>query len=279
MRRGRLPHLATHYSPNGLPDPEALWSALGEALSEASNEILPWLELAPQTNEVGRSAVLFAGLSHLSSIHEQPIHLFEIGASAGLNLNLDRYAYRFAGEQFGDPDSPLELSPSWQGPLPPCRKVEIASRRGCDVFPLDTTDPGDREQLLAYVWPDQTERVERLAQALDIATSHPVRIEKAEAAEWTEQAIPPTGLRVLMHSIAFQYFPRDSQQRIAQHMEAIGTRSDAALAWLRFELDPELENRFSLRLRLWPGGSDRLLAIAGPHGTPIEWIPPTMGER
>ena len=104
-------------------------------------------------------------------------------------------------------------------------------------------------------------------------------IEKAEAADWIERTMPSTGLRVLMHSIAFQYFPRGSRRRIAQHMEAIGASSDASLAWLRFELDPELENRFSLRLRLWPGGSDRLLAIAGPHGTPIEWIPPTMRER
>src|SRR5439155_16956932 len=177
VRRGRLPRLAKHYPPNPLPGREGLWSALAEALSEGSDKIQPWLELAPQTNEVGRSAVLFAGLSYLASICGEPIHLFEIGASAGLNLNLDRYTYRFAGEQFGDPGSPLQLLPTWQGPLPPRSKILIASRRGCDVSPLDATLPGDRERLLAYVWPDQTERVQRLTRALDIAISYPVMIE------------------------------------------------------------------------------------------------------
>ena len=62
------------------------------------------------------------------------------------------------------------------------------------------------------------------------------------------------------------------QERIAAHMARIGEESEAPLAWLRFELDPELGNRFSLRLRQWPGGKETLLAIAGPHGSPVEWM-------
>ena len=91
---------------------------------------------------------------------------------------------------------------------------------------------------------------------------------------WLERKMPQRGVRVLMHSIAFQYFEQRSQERITRFMERIGAASDSPLGWLRFELDPELDNRFSLRLRMWPGGSDQLLAIAGPHGTPIEWLAP-----
>jgi hypothetical protein len=272
VRQGRIRLLARHYPPNPLPEPEQFWAALVETLGERSSEILPWLDRAPQTNEVGRSAVLFAGLSYLASIHDRPMQLFEVGASAGLNLNLDRYGYRYAGEQFGDADSPLQLSPAWQGPLPPRSDVRILSRCGCDLSPLDATKHQDRERLLAYVWPDQIDRVERLTRALEIAVLHPVKIMKADAAEWIERTTPQDGLRVLMHSIAFQYFPLESQERITRHMEATGARSDSPLAWLRFELDPESQKRFSLRLRLWPDGADQLLAIAGPHGTPIEWL-------
>jgi hypothetical protein len=270
VRRGDAPELASCYPPNPLPDPDRWWARLADVLAEKSSELLRWLALAPQTNEVGRSAILFAGLSYLASIRDDPVDLFEVGASAGLNLNLDRYGYRFAGEQFGDAGSPLQLAPAWEGPLPPRSAIAIASRRGCDLSPLDPTKAQDRERLLAYIWPDQAGRVDRLSSALDIAAHHPVTTDWADAADWVERNITSGGFPVLMHSVAFQYFPVRSQQRIAAHMENLG--AGAPLAWLRFELDPELENRFSLRFRLWPDGSDRLLAIAGPHGASIEWL-------
>ncbi len=271
VKRGRLSRLSECYPPNPLPSPDRFWAAIEDALHEVSEELLPWLERAPQTNEVARSAVLFAGLSYLAAEIGAPIQLFEVGASAGLNLNLDRYGYSFAGERFGDRDSHLQLSPEWKGPLPPQAAVSIAARRGSDISPLDAGKAGDRESLLAYVWPDQFERVDRLTRALAIAAANPLKVERADAADWVENAIGRDDCRVLMHSIAFQYFPAATRRRIADHMEKIGTKSEEPLAWLRFELDPKMENIFTLRLRLWPGGEDRLLAVAGPHGTPIEW--------
>jgi hypothetical protein len=272
IRRGAAPELAAHHPPNPLPDAEPFWRALHAILGERSSEIVAWIHLAPQTNEVARSAVLYAGLSYLASLQDEPIELYEVGASAGLNLNLDRYGYRFGAMQFGDPRSSLQLSPSWTGALPPPSPVRIAARRGCDVSPLDVGREDDRERLLAYVWPDQTERVERLTRALEIAARYSVKVEKADAADWVERNIRPNGFPVLMHSIAFQYFPRATQERITAHMAKVATASSTPLAWLRFELDPALDKQFSLRLRLWPGGVDRLLAIAGPHGSPIEWL-------
>jgi hypothetical protein len=47
--------------------------------------------------------------------------------------------------------------------------------------------------------------------------------------------------------------------------------ADAPLAWLRYERDPEAGGQPDLRLRLWPDGSDRVLALADPHGGKIEW--------
>ena len=42
------------------------------------------------------------------------------------------------------------------------------------------------------------------------------------------------------------------------------------LAWLRFE-PPEPERRPELRCTLWPGGHERLLAMAHAHVDAIEW--------
>lgn len=79
-------------------------------------------------------------------------------------------------------------------------------------------------------------------------------------------------LRVGMHSFAFKSFPRDTQDRIVQHLERVGATAcaEAPLAWLRFEKLPE-DEAYSLRLRTWPG-DDMLLAWADPHARSVTWL-------
>ena len=277
VRKGLLPELARLYPPHPLPDGDVLWSKVAEALTDAEANIRPWLALAPQTNEVGRSSILFAGLCWLWAHYPLPMHLYEVGASAGLNLNLDRYAYRFGEDVFGAAGAALFLTPEWEGGAPPSMSPRVASRAGCDLSPLDTTLAGDRERLLAYVWPDQIPRVKRLTAALAIAAHHPVKVERSDAAAWVERRIGATTAwgeqQILFHSIAFQYFPQASRERIAAHMERMGAAAtrDAPLAWLRFEVNSELDKAFSLRLRVWPG-DDHLLALGDPHGRWVKWL-------
>ena len=122
-----------------------------------------------QTNEPGRSAVLFGGLLHVASRTAKPLRLLEIGASAGLNLLVDRYAYELtSGRVLGDPDSALRLVAPWQGDLP-AGSFEIVERLGCDPNPLEPRSTADRLTLTSYVWGDQLERFERLRGALQVA--------------------------------------------------------------------------------------------------------------
>ena len=236
---------------------------------------LPWLDKAPQTNEVARSAVLYPGLMTITQLTGKPLALFEIGSSAGLNLVLDRYAYTLGGEVVGNAASRLHLRPNWEGPPPSGGSPKIVQRRGCDLFPVDLSRNEDRERLIAYVWPDQTERLNRLAIAIDITALDPPQIDVGDAAEWIAQTLEAdrsTGLtRVLMHSIMFGYLSRDTQQRITALMDVIGSRADAnsPVAWLALEL--EGDSGPALTLRIWPGGSKRVLARADAHGHNIVW--------
>ncbi len=272
---GRLPELARVYPPNELPDQAVLTRAAMAAIVDADGEICAWLDHPPQTNEVARSAVLYPGMCFIAEATGLPLALYEIGASGGLNLFADRFSYRFGGERRGDIASGVVLSPKWSGAAPPAGDARIVRRMGCDRNPLDITRADHRDRLLAYIWPDQPTRVERIKAALEIARRDPPEMAAMDAADWVEAEIseaPEAGVtRVLFHSIAYQYFPDDVKRRIVARMEAAGAQATrrAPLAWLAFEQHDDDGPR--LILRLWPDGGMQELAAAGAHVHAIDW--------
>ncbi len=279
-RSGKDAALAAVYPPNAAPaDDDVLWEIVAGSLVSYAAQLDRWLDGPPQTNEVGRSAGLMAGLLVLAERSGLPFALYELGASAGLNTRLDRYGFRLGEVEAGDPASAVRIAPEWRGPSPPEAEVRVARRAGVDINPLDLGDPATRERLAAYVWADQRERLARLAAALDIAAGMPVDMERGDAADWLEQRLvvePEPGVcRVVMHTIAFQYFPSEAQSRVRARIEAAGARAteDAPVAWLTFEAEQSgFERLPMLRLRVWPGGEDVVLARGHPHGAWFEWM-------
>jgi hypothetical protein len=278
-RSGRLPDLTRLYPPAAMPDGEMLWRAAVGALTVAHDALDKWLDSAPQTNEVARSPMLMCGLLAITAATGGlPIALHELGASGGLNLLLDRYFYRFGGSLVtGAKDATLVFTPELTGTLPPDAPVRVIRRRGVDLNPLDLRRDADRNRLLSYIWPDQLARLARIKAAIEIARIDPPPIDRGDAADWIEAMLEPGGapgvVRVVMHSIAFQYFPARTQERILAHIEMVGARATAAapFAWLRFELDAP-RGGAALRLKLWPGGEDRMLATGSAQQPRIDWI-------
>ena len=277
VRRGRLPRLAALYPPHRPPAEEALASAVGEALRDAEGDLLPWLDRPPQTNEPLRSAPLMAGLLVIAACTRgKPFALYEAGASAGLLLVLDRYHHRLGETEAGVRHSPVVIAPEWEGDSPAAAKLTIQSRRGSDLDPLDVTKDEHRERLLAYVWPDQAERLARVEAAMALAARDPPRIDRADAAEWVERTISPEPepgiVRVLMHAVALQYAPEETRARVAAHAARVGERAsdEAPFAWLRFEADP-YDEEGRLRLNLWPDGEEAELALGDTHAECLRW--------
>ncbi|MGC4878858.1 DUF2332 domain-containing protein [Micromonospora sp. DT43] len=122
---------------------------------------------ATQTNEAGRCAVLLPVLAGLP----QPLALLEVGASAGLCLYPDRYAYRYGEHEVGEGTPILECAAS--GVVPPARVPQVVWRAGLDLNPLDVTDPGDVSWLDALIWPEHAHRRARLRAAAAIAAADP----------------------------------------------------------------------------------------------------------
>jgi hypothetical protein len=278
VRRGGLPALARLYPPHPAPNGEVFWRAIAAALGEAGDELEPWLALPPQTNEVARAAALMAGLHVVAARTGLPLDLYELGASAGLNLMLDRYAYQLGSLQTGVEGSPVRLAPAWKGSPPPSTMVHIRDRHGVDLHPLDVTKAADRERLLAYIWADQAERLARTEAAIAIAAADPPRLDRGDAADWLEAQLDPAprggAVRVLMHSIAFQYFPPSTSQRTIAHIDRVGAAAteQAPLAWLSYEMQPAPSIQAALILRLWPGGQEQILATGDPHGRKLSWV-------
>lgn len=274
---GTAPSLAAAYPGNAQSNEfAALRSGVASALEAHADFILNFLGRPPQTNEVARAAVLLGGFLTITAETRLPLGLCEIGASAGLNLHWDAYAYDLADASWGPPDAPLRLTPAWEGPLPPLAPVEVRSRRGCDRDPIDPVDPDDRLRLLAYVWADQPERRHRLKTALDLAGRTAMRVEPVDAADWVEACLTdlvPGEATVLFHSIVWQYLSADKQRRIEAAIQRAADRATAhaPLAWLRMEPAPD-SRHCELRLTLWPPGQDRLLAHADFHGRWIRWV-------
>ncbi|MBA4489582.1 DUF2332 family protein [Paracoccus sp. S1E-3] len=263
----RAPALAAAYAQG-----EAPAALLLETIAGQEADILTWLDRAPQTNEVGRAAALIAGarfaLAQLD--HPLPLALRELGASAGLNLNFPDYSIDFNGKV----DSSALFTPDWRGALPPDIPLAAPDRRGVDLAPVDRGDP---IRLRAYVWPDQPRRLARLDAALAHARTHPVLVDQGDAADWLEgTALANPGLLTLVyHTIAHQYFPPETQSRIARHMAATGAAAttETPLARLGMEAD-SIPGGAALVLDLWDGRHRRWhLGRADFHGRWIDWSP------
>jgi hypothetical protein len=176
---GQAPALARFYPSAGGGEPPTLaWPVAQATLCQRLEDVRDRLRRGLQTNEPGRSAVLYGALLWASERYRTPLRLLEIGASAGLNLLAERYCYVIGGQRLGAAGSPVCFEEPWHGtPVPDPRAAQrrlgVIERRGCDPAPIDVRADGTRELLLSYVWPDERERLVRLEAALQLARAEP----------------------------------------------------------------------------------------------------------
>lgn len=273
-RSGRAPKLAAVWPPAAA---DGLEEALSATIPANDAALAPWLDGPPQTNEVARSGVLLGGCLEAARLSDLPLDLLEIGASAGLNLHLDAWRYDLGVGRWGAADAPVTIACDWRGAAPNlATPLRILSRAGADRSPLDAASQEARARMLAYIWADQPARRARAEAALLHAASSGVRVERADAADWTRArlASPAPGgrARVFMHSIMWTYLPPETRDAIRAALRLAGDRAtdDAPLFWLRMEAEGDPAHAI-LRLTRWPGGVERMLARADYHGRWAVW--------
>lgn len=271
---GEAPELAAHYpSVGGTPGPD-VGATFVETVRRRTDDLRGAMDLGVQTNEVGRSVAVLTGLLALRSAGPDPLRLrlLEVGASAGLNLWLDRYRFESDDAAIGPADSPVQFRSPWFGAAPRLdRRFEVVSREGCDRAPIDPTQPAGRRRLRSYVWPDQNQRRARLEAALSVAGAEEPVVVQADAVDWAADRLDqqaPGMVTVLFHTIMFQYLAPAERRRFACLVEEAGRRATAGspLAWLRMEPGGD---QADVWLTTWPGGTTRLVARSAYHGPPV----------
>jgi hypothetical protein len=278
----RAAELALHYpSVGGTAPVRAVWPAAERTCRQRLDELRALVARPVQTNEVGRSAVLVGVLGHVTGRTGLPVRLLEVGASAGLNLRCDSYAYELAESQvLGDPASPVRLERPWaEGPRPDGAPVRVAERAGCDPAPLDPTTHEGRLTLTSYVWADQRARLERLRGALEVASRVPAVVVRRGASDWLAEVLAaPAGgvVTVVWHSVVRQYLAPAERAAVDRLLVAAGRRSSADAPLVHAQMEPERTGGddvvFRVHGRRWPGpGTAVHLADCHGHGPPVRW--------
>ena len=275
---GCAPDLARYYpSAGGRADPgpgaDLAWPALRQVLVDHSDEVRTWLNHPPQTNEVGRGAALAGALCRLVAEADYPIRLVEIGASAGLNLRADKFRITGGGSAYGEPASPVQMTGGWLGRAPAAAPVQVVSRVGGDLAPVDPVSESGRRKLLAYVWADQVERLARLRGACQLAADIPAEMRTEPASETVSRStLEDRTWTVLWHSIVRHYLSQEQREAIDAGIEVLAAQAtnSARFAHVSLELVRGTTDT-PIELVTWPGRISRQLGTAPPHGLPVTW--------
>ncbi|WP_298973661.1 DUF2332 family protein [uncultured Roseobacter sp.] len=279
---GQAPELAAVYPPQKVSD-QALWQAVQAAMIAHEDFMLDWVTSPPQTNEVRRSAALMAGAGVAAERFDLPFVISELGASGGLNLMWDHYALSLPKLQIAPQNPALTLSPDWTGPMPPVTRPKIAARAGVDLNPLDPANATDLLRLIAYLWPDQPHRLALTRAAASVMTAE---IVQGDAIDWLDTRLneaPEGHVHLIQHTVAWQYFPPDAQERGRSLIEAAGQRATETrpLAWLSMESDGDTTGAVgaAITLRLWPGDVTLHLGRGDFHGRWVKWVGATGQDQ
>ena len=242
---------------------------------QASSLTALMLNRRTQTNEPGRTATLLPLLSQIPG----PIALVEVGASAGLCLLPDHYAFQYNACDIISPKS-LQQAPLFKctanaaTPIPN-ELPEICWRRGIDINPLDPTNQDDMQWLETLIWPEHTSRLENFKKAVNIAARIKPRVDAGDLLIELKATIahaPAGATLVIFHSAVLSYLSADARLQFRNLIE------DINCIWISNEdhrLLPDITEKTTRCLspdKFLLSMNGQPIAETGPHGQTIDWL-------
>lgn len=249
-----------------------------------------------QTNEVQRAAVVYPVIAAAAKQARSPIALLEVGASAGLLLNMDkyRYEYLYEGEKLSAGPAKaavcLHCVVDGSGFTQPPKKLAIGARLGLDIAPVDLADEDQFAWLEACVWPDQVERVRLLHTAAAAQRKDPPELMPGDAVDDLAEAVgrlPADLPLVVLTSQAMAYLEVPRRQQFMARLAEIGRQRPVwwvasgpyetgmdLIAPGRDDVSYENTGLSTLAVMQWAGGepTGRVVAQHAHHGKRMTWM-------
>ncbi|PKB63822.1 MAG: hypothetical protein BZY80_05250 [SAR202 cluster bacterium Io17-Chloro-G2] len=274
------PHISGGSAPHGGPLPEDPAPAFRVFCLERQQALTGLLaNRMVQTNVVRRCARILPAFAYVNRLGlGGTLFLIEIGASAGLNMLLDRYGYDYGeGRVYGNRLSPVQISSTFRGsqrPVIPGAIPDLADRIGVDLNPVELNDPEETQWLKALVWPERRDELGLLEAALKVASEHPPRVVKGDALDLLPgliDAVPGDQVPCLIHSHVLNQFPREARVMFWSLVENRGVNRN--LAVISMEGVREGEHAAEEVTYFRDGARTNLrLANSDSHGYWVEWL-------
>lgn len=254
------------------------WSAFQAVLAVHGEWLTSFVRERPvQHNEVQRCWVLLPIFLTVAREVGRPLDLLELGASAGLNLQWDRYGYRYRGGTWGDPTSPLQLAGEERTAVPDVllgARVDVRRRRGIDLDPVDATSDEGLRLLRSYSrHEDYWARLDRAAEVLRESPPELVRGDYLELLPGLLAERDDDALLVVFQTLSTVYLTDDDRARLRELVDAAG--EEGPLAWISTPTPEEHGQRrgdYPLELAIWPPGERRIVARMNVRGEWLEWV-------
>lgn len=262
-------------------DPSGAGPFLKSFCSEYRDELLRIVRTRlVQTNVVKRVFGLRFALNAIRARSDEPVHLVEVGASAGIHLLCDRYRYEIGGRAFGPRDASVTVETEWRGATEPPDLDDvpaIASRIGVDLDPVDVTVDDERLWLRALVWPEDRRKAELLEAALDVVASDPPTMVEGDAIDVCPalgRTLPP-GPRVVFHAATRMHVAPERRAAFDDAIDAIGDGGPLYHVWQEPQWAPHRGAAADARgaIEMHGPGDDAPVALVRVDGH-LEWMAP-----
>ncbi|HLI78074.1 MAG TPA: DUF2332 domain-containing protein [Acidobacteriaceae bacterium] len=246
-----------------------------------------------QTNEPGRSAALLIGLLETEKVYGGPLHLVDLGTSAGLHLMLDQLSYVFEAED--GRSAKLEATAhtnvlraplcqaklyNWASRELPSAMPEIVGKIGIELSPLDVRVTDNQLRLESCVWPEEGDRRSFMRSVIELAALSPPEIRSGDvAAELPAvlDALPRDGVLCVINSHAVGQFP----QPVVEAIDSIVSPLIATGGCVKLSLEGRRGGELAVpqhapaagtyaQLRMTGARGVQSILLAGSHGGWIE---------
>lgn len=181
-----------------------------------------------QTNVISRCSYLMPILSRIIAGEGKPTTIIDIGTSAGLTLNFDKYQYWYNDQKVFGESKVLVKSRILDSAIPEIYPItQPIQKVGIDQNPIDPNDQSEILWLKALVWTDQLDRFMAMDEALKLVDPKAIRFVRADSVadfELEIERVDPSRTLIIYATHVLYQFTQAQKDEFYTMLERMGQR-------------------------------------------------------